>query len=83
MESYPNSCNETSFLELHIKDFRDPPTPNTELNLTTFPWELALQDLKDVAGLTFSDSEVVYKWLGDGNSFKTIYLINHFSSNCL
>ena len=72
MDSFPESCNGTSFLELHIKDFREPPILNKELNLTTFPWDLALQDLKDVTGLTFRDPQVEYKWLGEGKKLYSV-----------
>ena len=75
VESFPDSCTGKSFLELHIKDLRDPPTPNTELNLTSFPWELALQDLKDIAGVTFADPSVEYRWLGDGKTLLEFYLL--------
>ena len=73
MNSY-ESCTGTSALELHIKDTRDPPTLNAKLNLTTFPWDLALQDLKDFTGLTFSDPQVEYKWLGEGTNWFGFFL---------
>ena len=72
VDSFPDSCNGTAYLELHARDFRQDPVVIKELDLNGFPWDLASQDLMDIAGLRFTDSSVEYTWRGEGIVFRCI-----------